>query len=202
MVFNDSSTINGGIPASVLAAYGASDNKANKGASTDNSALLYRNIHSPPRQVVASAGNYLTLGNGQQILDATCGAAVSCLGHGNERVKEAIVKQLDQVAYCLSIEFGTGAAEDLATELKNGTNGLMKKAYIVNSGKTFLAVDLSDEDRIGCNGCRNEACSPVLSRSLAFSTAAYKVHCQGTIISWNYTWLSSCRWAQGPSCLI
>jgi adenosylmethionine-8-amino-7-oxononanoate aminotransferase len=125
---------NDGIPASVMAAYGASSNGEPK-ADSDQSALLYRNIHSIPRQVVSAKGNYLTMSNGQSILDATCGAAVSCLGHGNERVTEAIVRQLNEVAYCLSIEFGTKAAEDLAAELRDGTGGLMKKAYIVNSGK-------------------------------------------------------------------
>jgi adenosylmethionine-8-amino-7-oxononanoate aminotransferase len=124
-----------GIPANILASYGVSANGVTKGTASNKSALLYRNIHNPPRLVLASKGNYLTLGSGQKILDATCGAAVSCLGHGNQRVKEAMMKQMDQVAYCLSIEFGTKAAEDLALELKAGTDGHMKNAYIVNSGE-------------------------------------------------------------------
>jgi adenosylmethionine-8-amino-7-oxononanoate aminotransferase len=140
MVTNDIMQDTGGIPASVLAAYGAGGNKDNKGKSTNNSALLYRNIHDPPRQVIAAEGNYLILGNGQKILDATCGAAVSCLGHGNEKVKEAMMKQMDKVAYCLSIEFGTQIAEELANELRRGTDNHMKKAYIVNSGKSLECV--------------------------------------------------------------
>jgi adenosylmethionine-8-amino-7-oxononanoate aminotransferase len=125
-----------GIPAHLLASYGTSNNGAAKGTATSRSALLYRNIHNPPRQVIASEGNYLTLSNGQKILDATCGAAVSCLGHGNQGVKDAVMKQMDQVAYCLSIEFGTRAAELLAQELREGTDDHMKKAYVVNSGKS------------------------------------------------------------------
>lgn len=49
------------------------------------SAVLHRSLHHKPLHVLSAKGNFLCLDNGQQILDATGGAAVSCLGHGNER---------------------------------------------------------------------------------------------------------------------
>ena len=69
------------------------------------------------------------------LLDATGGAAVSCLGHGHQRVKEAIISQLDVVSYVHSATFATEAAELLAKELVESTGGEMSKAYIVSSGK-------------------------------------------------------------------
>ena len=49
------------------------------------SAVLHRSLHHEPLHVVGAKGSYLRLSNGQEIFDATGGAAVSCLGHGNKR---------------------------------------------------------------------------------------------------------------------
>jgi adenosylmethionine-8-amino-7-oxononanoate aminotransferase len=50
-----------------------------------SSAVLHRSLHHDPLLVVSASGNYLNLSNGQQIFDASGGAAVACLGHGNEK---------------------------------------------------------------------------------------------------------------------
>jgi adenosylmethionine-8-amino-7-oxononanoate aminotransferase len=92
-----------------------------------------------PRHVLDSTGPVLHLANGVDLLDASCGAAVSCLGHKNARVMEAIMKQMNQVSYCLSTTLGSQAAEDLADELTAGTGGLLKKAYICGSG-TYMST--------------------------------------------------------------
>jgi adenosylmethionine-8-amino-7-oxononanoate aminotransferase len=94
------------------------------------SAVFHRSLHADPISVIGANGNYLHLDDGRKLLDATGGAAVSCLGHANKRVKEAIISQLDVVSYVHSATFGTEAAEKLA-------NGEMSKAYIVSSGKPF-----------------------------------------------------------------
>jgi adenosylmethionine-8-amino-7-oxononanoate aminotransferase len=52
---------------------------------TTKSAVLHRSLHHKPFHVVSAKGNTLYLDNGQELLDATGGAAVSCIGHGNER---------------------------------------------------------------------------------------------------------------------
>jgi hypothetical protein len=49
------------------------------------SAVLHRSLRHSPLQVTSASGQYLLLSNGQKVLDATGGAAVACLGHGNER---------------------------------------------------------------------------------------------------------------------
>lgn len=63
------------------------DKKATNGniAKAPKSAVLHRSLHAEPLQVVSAQGNYLHLTNGQRIFDATGGAAVSCLGHGDVR---------------------------------------------------------------------------------------------------------------------
>lgn len=51
----------------------------------DTSFVLHRSLHQGPLHVVSAKGHYLHLSNGQKIFDATGGAAVACLGHGDER---------------------------------------------------------------------------------------------------------------------
>ncbi|RYO90867.1 hypothetical protein DL766_003499 [Monosporascus sp. MC13-8B] len=63
----------------------------------DSSAVLYRNIHEEFPRVIRGEGSRLTLADGRSILDAAGGAAVSCIGHGNRRVKEAMIAQLEEV---------------------------------------------------------------------------------------------------------
>lgn len=102
------------------------------------SGILHRSLKTLPHKVIRASGNYITLSNGQQILDATGGAAVSCLGHGEKRVQDAIMRQLDEAAYCHSLFFSTSAAEALGKELIAGTNGEMAKAFIVSSGSEAI----------------------------------------------------------------
>lgn len=49
------------------------------------SLVLHRSLHSDPLHVIAAQGHYLHLSNGQKIFDASGGAAVACLGHGEMR---------------------------------------------------------------------------------------------------------------------
>lgn len=100
----------------------------------DGSAVLYRTLRERPKTVIGSSGNYLHLENGQAIFDASGGAAVSCLGHGNERVKQAMMAQLEANAYSYSLFFSSPAGEKLAKLLVDSTDGVMSKALIVSSG--------------------------------------------------------------------
>ncbi|KAF2084914.1 PLP-dependent transferase [Saccharata proteae CBS 121410] len=96
--------------------------------------ILHRTLRKNPPKVVSGSGNWLTLDNGQEIFDATGGAAVACLGHGDQRVKDAISRQMDQVSFAYSLFFSTANGETLGNELISSTNGEMAKALIMSSG--------------------------------------------------------------------
>ena len=86
---------------------------------TTQSAYLYKHIQPfAPSTIKAASGIWLTLQNG---LDATSGAAVSAIGHGNADVTRAIVAQLDQIAYCHPGFYQTDIAQDLSIFLVNST---------------------------------------------------------------------------------
>ena len=59
-------------------------------------------------------GCWLTDASGQHYLDASGGAAVSCLGHSAKPVLDAICQQLQQLAYAHTSFFTTEPAEQLA----------------------------------------------------------------------------------------
>jgi adenosylmethionine-8-amino-7-oxononanoate aminotransferase len=109
------------------------------------SSVLHRTLHELPKTVVKAAGLILTLNDGQEIIDATGGAAVACLGHGNEVVKQAILDQMNTVSYCHSLFYGTAAGEALAGSLIASTDHQMAKAFIVSSGSEAMeaAVKMS-----------------------------------------------------------
>jgi len=60
---------------------------------------------------VAGEGCWLTDAKGQRYLDASGGAAVSCLGHSAKPVLDAICQQLQQLAYAHTSFFTTEPAE-------------------------------------------------------------------------------------------
>ncbi|KAJ6072659.1 hypothetical protein N7467_010744 [Penicillium canescens] len=98
------------------------------------SGVLYHQLRREPLNIVGGRGSYLITDTGLEILDATCGAAVSCLGHSDERVHEAILEQLKKIPYCYSMYFTNSAAESLSKFLVDSTGGKMSRAYIVSSG--------------------------------------------------------------------
>lgn len=53
--------------------------------SKKSSAVMHRSLSHEPLPVMSASGHYLRLSNDQSIFDASGGAAVACLGHGNER---------------------------------------------------------------------------------------------------------------------
>jgi adenosylmethionine-8-amino-7-oxononanoate aminotransferase len=81
------------------------------------SALLHRNLRHVPPEVVRGEGCWLIDAEGRRYLDASGGAAVSCLGHGHPRVTAAIREQLDRVAYVHNSFFTNASAEELARRL-------------------------------------------------------------------------------------
>lgn len=77
--------------------------------------ILHRTPWRPPTAVSAQ-GIYVTLANGQRIIDGVGGAAVACIGNGHPVVIKAIKDQVDKVA-CKMIS----SAGDFKIRHKNET---------------------------------------------------------------------------------
>ncbi len=96
--------------------------------------MLHRTILSQPEVVVRGDRLTLTLADGRQIIDASGGAAVACIGHGNRRVADAIAAQARKLAYAHTGLFTTEPAEALANLLLHDEPGGLSHAFFVSSG--------------------------------------------------------------------
>ncbi len=104
--------------------------------------VFYRNPHATYPHAVQGDGIYITDSEGKQYLDASGGAAVSCLGHSNLAVRAAIKKQIDRIAYAHSGFFTTDVMEELATALIAHAPGEMDKVYFVSGGSEAVEAAL------------------------------------------------------------
>jgi adenosylmethionine-8-amino-7-oxononanoate aminotransferase len=95
--------------------------------------VLHRSGAVPP---IAVSGEGITLvtEDGRRIIDASGGAAVACLGHGNRRVAEAIGRQAAAMAYAHTGTFSNRPAEELAALLLDAEPGGLSRAWFCSSG--------------------------------------------------------------------
>ena len=91
---------------------------------------------------VAGEGCWLTDASGQHYLDASGGAAVSCLGHSAKPVLDAICQQLQQLAYAHTSFFTTEPAEQLADLLVRHAPGNLDRVYFVSGGSEAMEASL------------------------------------------------------------
>jgi adenosylmethionine-8-amino-7-oxononanoate aminotransferase len=97
------------------------------------SRVLHRSATTPPI-AVRGEGIYLHLADGTRIIDGSGGAAVACLGHGNQRVARAIAEQAGKLAYAHTGFFSSEPAEALADIVLDGSPGGLTHAYFCSSG--------------------------------------------------------------------
>lgn len=109
-----------------------------------------RHTKSSPPIAVGGEGSYLIDSTGKHYLDGSGGAAVSCLGHGDKRVIEAIKAQLDQVAFAHTGFFTSEPAEALADHLIARAPGGLDRCYFVSGGSEAVeaAIKLARQVQI------------------------------------------------------
>jgi adenosylmethionine-8-amino-7-oxononanoate aminotransferase len=93
-----------------------------------------RHCHSNTPTAVAGDGCFLIDQTGKRYFDGSGGAAVSCLGHSNARVTQAIKDQVDQLAFAHTGFFTSDPAEQLADLLIANAPGDLDRVYFVSGG--------------------------------------------------------------------
>ncbi|WP_423381574.1 aspartate aminotransferase family protein [Burkholderia sp. LMG 32019] len=103
-------------------------------------------FHRAPRATlpVAVAGDCIEIidSTGKRYIDACGGAAVSCLGHSNQRVIDAIKRQAQQLAYAHTSFFTTDVAEELADRLVEAAPAGLEHVYFVSGGSEAVEAAL------------------------------------------------------------
>ena len=97
-----------------------------------------------PPMIARGEGLYLIDHEGKYYLDGSGGAAVSCLGHGDQQIIAAIKAQLDQLAYAHTGFFTSEPAEMLAAKLISHTpkQWNLDRVYFVSGGSEAVEAAL------------------------------------------------------------
>ena len=104
--------------------------------------ILQRNPAIALPFAVRGEGVYLYDSAGREYIDASGGAAVSCLGHGHPDVLAAMRAQLDKLAYAHTSFFTTEVAETLAERLVDSAPAGISHAYFVCDGSEAIEAAL------------------------------------------------------------
>ena len=104
--------------------------------------ILHRDAQTEPPLAVAGEGPYLIDREGRRYIDASGGAAVSCLGHGHRAVIDAIKAQADKLAYAHTAFFSSEPAEALADFLINASAHAFERVYFVSGGSEGIEAAL------------------------------------------------------------
>jgi len=170
-----------------------------------SSRVLHRSLRETPPKAIGGEGVWLIAEDGRKVLDASGGAAVSCLGHQHPRVLEAMAKQASELAYAHTAFFSSEPAEMLAEMLVGHEPGGLAYAYFVSGGSEAIEasiklarqyfVERGEPQRrhfiarrqsyhgntlgalaAGGNAWRREPYAPLLSSAFSHVTPAFAYH--------------------------
>jgi len=173
--------------------------------SISKSRVLHRSLRETPPRAIGGEGVWLIGEDGRRILDASGGAAVSCLGHQHPRVIEALSRQASKLAYAHTSFFSSEPAEALADNLVGHEPGGLGYAYLVSGGSEAIEagiklarqyfIEIGQPQRrhfiarrqsyhgntlgalaAGGNAWRREPYAPLLSSAFSHVTPAFAYH--------------------------
>jgi len=173
--------------------------------SATKSRVLHRSLRETPPRAIGGEGVWLIGEDGRRILDASGGAAVSCLGHQHPSVIEAISRQASKLAYAHTSFFSSEPAEALADKLVGHEPGGLGYAYLVSGGSEAIEagiklarqyfIEIGQPQRrhfiarrqsyhgntlgalaAGGNAWRREPYAPLLSTAFSHVTPAFAYH--------------------------
>jgi len=104
--------------------------------------VFHRHTHTLPPVAVRGDGVEIIDSTGKRYLDASGGAAVSCLGHSHPKVIQAIKDQVDQLAFAHTAFFTSRPAEQLADHLVAHAPDGLEAVYFVSGGSEAVEASL------------------------------------------------------------
>ena len=106
------------------------------------SRVFHRQLIRDLPRAIGGEGVYLFDSDGKRYLDASGGAAVSCLGHGDSDVINAIKNQLDTMAFAHTGFFTSAPSEELAAFLIDKAPEGFGSVYFVSGGSEAIEAAL------------------------------------------------------------
>lgn len=109
---------------------------------SDRSHVFHRSASASYPVAVRGEGIHLIDADGKRYIDASGGAAVSCLGHSDADVRAALKAQVDQLAFAHTGFFTNEPMERLATRLCDLAPGGLDRVYFVSGGSEAVEAAL------------------------------------------------------------
>jgi len=104
--------------------------------------VFHRSARSTLPIAVKGDGIFIEDSSGKRYMDASGGAAVSCLGHSDPDVIQAIKDQVDGISFAHTSFFSSQPAEDLADLLIDAAPGGLDMVYFVSGGSEAVEAAL------------------------------------------------------------
>lgn len=104
--------------------------------------ILHRSLRGTLPIATGGRGIVIVDSASREYIDASGGAAVSCLGHGHPAVIAAMHAQIDRLAYAHTSFFTTEVAEALADRLIADAPGGISHVYLVSGGSEAIEAAL------------------------------------------------------------
>ncbi len=104
--------------------------------------VLHRTIAHRYPTAVSGQGIFIRDETGKDYIDASGGAAVSCLGHSHPDIVAAMRAQLDKLEYAHTSFFTSQAAEDLADDLAAHAPKGLSHVFFVSGGSEAIEAAL------------------------------------------------------------
>ena len=104
--------------------------------------IFHRQLRTSLPKAARGDGVYIIDTEGKRYLDASGGAAVSCLGHSDPDVRTAIAAQIEQIAFAHTAFFTSQAAESLADLLIENAPPGIGWVYFVSGGSEAVEAAL------------------------------------------------------------
>ncbi len=104
--------------------------------------ILHRSTGHDYPVAVSGEGVFIRDASGKEYIDASSGAAVSCLGHSNAEVRAAMHAQLDKIAFAHTSFFTSDAAEQLADDLVAHAPAGLDHVFYVSGGSEAVEAAL------------------------------------------------------------
>ena len=104
--------------------------------------ILHRSLRGNLPLAASGRGTRIVDSAGHEYLDASGGAAVSCLGHNHPDVMKAMHEQIDRIAYAHTSFFSTAVAEELADHLVAHAPKNISHVYLVSGGSEAIEAAL------------------------------------------------------------
>jgi adenosylmethionine-8-amino-7-oxononanoate aminotransferase len=120
------------------------------------SRIIHRSLRGTPPVAAGGRGIHLFDSAGKAYIDASGGAAVSCLGHAHPDVLAAMHAQIDRLAYAHTGFFTSEAAEALADHLVAHAPAGLDQVYFVSGGSEAMEAAL----KLHCASATASSTSP------------------------------------------